>query len=553
MSTTDAVFLNHDVQELFLHKNVVVLGDSIQRSVYKDLVCLWTDPCSQYAQDQELRAKGEFSFRHDKLLFGGEKINGIKYREGREYRDGDTVFRFYFITRCWDDNVQSIVHNDFKTVFKPDVIIMNSCLWDIHHYGREGKALYEPNLNKLMSEIRRLPSTPLLVWNSALPLAEYCKGGFLRKGFSTLPRHEIIKANDIAHGVINKFGFIYVDLFESIRRNSKFTQADDGIHWGNRAHRNMSNSILTAISRYWGIDVLDKVPSPVLLQSYLHDEWSPGPRYIDTPPRPMPPVPLNYPFWTPPMHNRYHPYAPPLRDDGHIPPPDFDWHSNRLHEYRSPFPADHRHHRRSYTDPFPIRHAVAQRYRNQQSGDHKHYRARFKKNMPRMPGCSPVARNGVLPGAADNHPATNTSSERSPLRESNVSVTPALGATPLAAKPVNMPDDAANIKNSDGISLKESNASVNPAVDATPLAAKPVNCKMPDDAANKETSDGMNSLKDSVVSNSTDNMQAVGSSVCNETCDINNNINVENERKRKRENENDDEKIQKPQKTTKLV
>ncbi|KAK3705930.1 hypothetical protein QZH41_000306, partial [Actinostola sp. cb2023] len=61
-----------------------------------------------------------------------------------------------------------------------------------------------------------------------------------------------------------------------------------------------------------------------------------------------------------------------------------------------------------------------------------------------------------------------------------------------------MPDDAANIKNSDGISLKESNASVNPAVDATPLAAKPVNCKMPDDAANKETSDGMNSLKDSV-------------------------------------------------------
>jgi len=456
MSTTDAVFLNHDVQELFLYKNVVVLGDSIQRSVYKDLVCLWTDPCSQYAQDQELRAKGEFSFRHDKLLFGGEKINGIKYREEREYRDEDTVFRFYFITRCWDDNVQSIVHNDFKTVFKPDIIVMNSCLWDIHHYGREGKALYEPNLNKLLSEIRRLPSTPLLVWNSALPLAEYCKGGFLRKGFSTLLRHEIIKANDIAHGVINKFGFIYVDLFESIRRNSKFTQADDGIHWGNRAHRNMSNSILTAISRYWGIDVLDKVPSPVLLQSYLG-----------------------------------------------------------LHENRSPFPADHRHHRRSYTDPLPNRHAVTQRYRNQQSGDHKQNRARFKKNMPRMPGCSPVARNGVLPGAADNHPATNTSSERSPLRESNVSVTPALGATPLAAKPVN--------------------------------------CKMPDDAANKETSDGMNSLKDSVVSNSTDNMQAVGSSVCNETCDINNNINVENERKRKRENENDDEKIQKPQKTTKLV
>lgn len=369
MTTDDAIFMNSDVQRLLRNRTVIVLGDSIQRSVYKDLVCLFSDPRSGYVFDHELRAKGELCFRNDRLIRGGvkgEKVNSTNYREEREYREGNTIFRFYFVTRCWNEYVESIVNQDMTTSVQPDVIIMNSCLWDIHHYGDEGKLNYEYFMQKLFTAVSRLPSCPLLIWNSALPLAEYCKGGFLRKGFKTLPPYEVNRGNAIAERQTMRFNFIYVDLYRSLSRHEIFQQADDGIHWSNRAHRNMTNSILTAICHRWKMNV--PVPVTLLPPMYQQLEWSPPPQY------------LPQHILTPPVH-RYHPYMwQPLQRNRAI--------------------GSIGHHR-SYTDPFPL----ANQYLDNQEVRNSQYRARFMKwNKVKTPGSTPLA----------TKPA-----DRRPLKESN--------------------------------------------------------------------------------------------------------------------------------------
>ena len=77
--------------------------------------------------------QGELSFLGDELIEGGRKgkmHNGVAYKEVRQYCVGKHLVRFYFVTRCYSDYVESIM-TDLKTGPKPDVIIMNSCLWDI--------------------------------------------------------------------------------------------------------------------------------------------------------------------------------------------------------------------------------------------------------------------------------------------------------------------------------------------------------------------------------------------------------------------------------------
>ena len=62
-------FSSKDVQDLLHNKFVVIIGDSIQRRIYKDLErLLQTD---QYLMDFHLKQKGEKSFLNDKLIDGG--------------------------------------------------------------------------------------------------------------------------------------------------------------------------------------------------------------------------------------------------------------------------------------------------------------------------------------------------------------------------------------------------------------------------------------------------------------------------------------------------
>lgn len=261
LSQEMAIFFHQDVRDLFQNRKIIVIGDSIQRSVYKDLVCLWTQKDSRYLMQRELRAKGELAFLGDKLLSGGKlegkMVNGIEYREVREFKESEVFFKYYFVTRAYSEHMASIL-NELKTC-GPDIIIMNSTFWDLHHYGDDDLQQYKENLDKLLKEINEMfPLSVLFIWNAALPLAERCKGGFLRKGFLTIPVDKIMAANNFARLATTKQKKIYLDLFNELKNKDNFTQAEDGIHWGMRAHRKISNLILTNICTSWK----KKLPDP---------------------------------------------------------------------------------------------------------------------------------------------------------------------------------------------------------------------------------------------------------------------------------------------------
>ena len=80
--------------------------------------------------------QGEKSFEGDRLIEGGklgEMSNGVNYREVRQYQTDYHLARFYFVTRCYNSYMESILA-DLSKEPRPDVVLLNSCLWDISRY-----------------------------------------------------------------------------------------------------------------------------------------------------------------------------------------------------------------------------------------------------------------------------------------------------------------------------------------------------------------------------------------------------------------------------------
>ena len=79
------------------------------------------------------------SFKGDTLIEGGDmliegKTNGIGYREVREFHVDYYMVRFYFVTSCHGAYIESIL-DDFQNFVQPDIVMMNSSLWDITRYS----------------------------------------------------------------------------------------------------------------------------------------------------------------------------------------------------------------------------------------------------------------------------------------------------------------------------------------------------------------------------------------------------------------------------------
>lgn len=73
------------------------------------------------------------SFEGDTIIEGGclsELHNGTGYKEVRQFRSDHHLVRFYFVTRVYSCYMRSVLE-DFRRGLKPDVLIVNSCVWDI--------------------------------------------------------------------------------------------------------------------------------------------------------------------------------------------------------------------------------------------------------------------------------------------------------------------------------------------------------------------------------------------------------------------------------------
>ncbi|XP_056005395.1 uncharacterized protein LOC130050192 [Ostrea edulis] len=271
--TTD-IFLKEDILQLLRNKFIVIIGDSNQRAIYKDLVLLLQK--NDFISGRQLRTKGEFCFENDTLIEGGRKShmnNGKGYREVRQYQTDCHLLRFYFVTRCYSTYVESIL-SDLSGELQPDVVIMNSCLWDISRYGSNGVDEYKENLTTLFDRFKQcLSEDTLVIWNTTLPIAKDIRGGFLVPEVDFMKktlRLDILEANFFAKQVVAAHGFDIVDLHYHLR-HCLDRRADDGVHWDKRAHRHMTNLLLTHITDAWR----EKMPGRVKSKAYVNGNCQP--------------------------------------------------------------------------------------------------------------------------------------------------------------------------------------------------------------------------------------------------------------------------------------
>ncbi|XP_006190372.2 PC-esterase domain-containing protein 1B [Camelus ferus] len=253
--------LTAEVQQLLHNKFVVILGDSVQRAVYKDLVLLLQKDC--LLTHNQLRAKGEDSFEQDKLVHGGRKShghNGTNYREEREFCSGHHKVRFYFLTRVYSDYLKGILEKLQAEEHVPDLVIMNSCLWDISRYGEDSWPSYLRNLESLFGLLRQvLPKSCLLVWNTAMPVGDNITAPVLppelQASASSFMKNRVMEANFYSSVEAEKHGFDVLDLHFHFRRHVDRHLQEDGVHWNETAHRHLSQLLLAHVADAWGVEL----------------------------------------------------------------------------------------------------------------------------------------------------------------------------------------------------------------------------------------------------------------------------------------------------------
>jgi len=281
------VFLNVDAKVLLKDKHILFLGDSNIRAQYKDL--LWLLNYNTLIDKKRLRAKLENSYIGDELVEGCKLDRGRNYQEIRHYLDkkNETTVEFMFIARCYNDHLMDLFDNMAKGDSPiPDVIIMNSCLWDITRWGPNGVPEYKDNMVKLMRQMKQsLPNKCLVIWSTALPPATNVRGGLLIKQISfmePLLRFEVLEANTFARDVVVKHGFDVVDHHYYIRMQMH-RRNKDGVHFSSTAVRFMTNLLLTHICLSRGCELPKNVQTHLLDKAIA--QHSQSDKQSATPPR----------------------------------------------------------------------------------------------------------------------------------------------------------------------------------------------------------------------------------------------------------------------------
>ncbi|XP_064200289.1 PC-esterase domain-containing protein 1A isoform X1 [Anguilla rostrata] len=243
---------------LLHNKFVVVLGDSIQRAVYKDLVLLLQK--DKYLTTAQLKTKGEMNFEQDCLVEGGQlgpMNNGTGYREVRQFRSDHHLVRFYFLTRIYSRYMESILA-DFENGLKPDVVIINSCVWDLSRYGPKWVTDYRENLHKFFLQMKKvLPPECLILWNMTMPLGSKIIGGFLVPEVEHMAptlRYDVIEANFYGGRLADAYGLDVLDLHFHFRLSLQH-RTRDGVHWDAAAHRRISGLLLEHTAQAWGVEL----------------------------------------------------------------------------------------------------------------------------------------------------------------------------------------------------------------------------------------------------------------------------------------------------------
>ncbi|XP_035232892.1 uncharacterized protein LOC118204703 isoform X2 [Stegodyphus dumicola] len=190
----------------------------------------------------------------DCLVFHGKKYNGRDYREEREAVCSNAKYSFFFLTRVYDEYVEKVLGKVTENS-SPDVIVVNSCLWDLTRWGPKGVEQFKVNLKTLMKKFQSLVPDSLVIWLTTPPISSEMKGGFLVPQLQFLQyqlRFYVMEANYYAQKVVIAHGFDVLDIHYHLKMQIH-RRTGDGIHWLSPAVRFVTNLLLTHISLAWGM------------------------------------------------------------------------------------------------------------------------------------------------------------------------------------------------------------------------------------------------------------------------------------------------------------
>lgn len=204
------------------------MGDSNVRALYKDLV--WLLCKGDLIPQHSLKMKNERSHANDRRLSDGALTSGRHYMEVREYAENGTILHFEFLTSLDPEKVKRAI-NSFGVEI--DIIVLNSCVWDLTRWGPEQVTPYKKRINEVFKYVAENYSTTRLIWLTTLPVSFIITRGFLKPQVvfmrNALPWH-ILESNNYASQQCKFYKHDLLDVHNHVL-GIQHHRTKDGIHW----------------------------------------------------------------------------------------------------------------------------------------------------------------------------------------------------------------------------------------------------------------------------------------------------------------------------------
>ncbi|CAI4223136.1 unnamed protein product [Auanema sp. JU1783] len=268
-------FDSYFIRRLLNNKHVMFMGDSLTRALYKDLVVLLqTDDITN---ERFLKMKSEYSHFGDRQIDILPLESDRIFRQAREYMSDNHLVQYVFTSRVMKNDVEKALLNIFKTKEYPDLIVLNSAIWDVTRYNLEPTNMYNIPFNMrsprtqinnelvgmeeycervamLMRRLRLiLPATTQVIWVLyPWPMPIDYVGMSTRVGANDkrqLHRSLYLDANYRAAQIVRTAGYDVLDLGFFMRNHALYTfRCRDGVHWTSVGTRIMSQLLIGHVS-----------------------------------------------------------------------------------------------------------------------------------------------------------------------------------------------------------------------------------------------------------------------------------------------------------------
>ncbi|XP_018021057.1 PC-esterase domain-containing protein 1A [Hyalella azteca] len=220
------IFCKKDALQLLQNRFILIIGDSNTRALYNDLIyLLHENDVTSPAVFRKHSNKNVKVKEVDKVVKQNDVRNATRnLQEIREYWGANGVrVRFCFVTRVMGQQMLwQLNEMERGDIPCPDIILLNSCVWDITRWGAMMEDTYKQQLVQVFTRLRQLvhPDT-LVMWATTLPVAEnLVRGGLLIKQLDFIQkniRFMALEANLFVSELCKLFCFDIVDLHYHMR------------------------------------------------------------------------------------------------------------------------------------------------------------------------------------------------------------------------------------------------------------------------------------------------------------------------------------------------